>query len=348
MQGRLKWLICAALAATVVFSLMTYFDPVSLWFHHKVKETEIQHTRAQTVDKEHQPATQNSSTLQDIDWDVGVQRLDPIVYSEPCSGTINDSRRTTLFKDYDKVQHYLDDFFGSIADINALPKDADPVFITGVSSNHLRESMNMFNNFNSVVRKMKPNVRMIFYDLGLQADEPDQIKAICQCEYRLFPFEYFPAYVKELKGYAWKPLLIMMVLKEYPFAVWMDSSILFTTSNISGLLDMARRLDVICTPGGGSVALRTLPVTFGFFREKACTFRKLPEIQAGFFIARTTPFVVQNILKPWIACALVIDCIVPHDGWQKYYRCGLHGNVYGDCHRRLRCGFDALRSDINN
>ncbi|XP_052238581.1 uncharacterized protein LOC127849867 [Dreissena polymorpha] len=233
-----------------------------------------------------------------------VQRLDPIVYSEPCSGTINDSRRTTLFKDYDKVQHYLDDFFGSIADINALPKDADPVFITGASSNHVRESIVMFNNFNSVVRKIKPNVRMIFYDLGLQAGELDQIKAICQCEYRLFPFEKFPAYVKELKGYAWKPLSIM----GSPFGRY-----LHTRRRIRSSSDTS-----------GDVRI---------FREKACTFRNLSEIQAGFFIARTTPFVVQNILKPWIACALVIDCIVPHEGWQKYYRCGLHGNVYGDCHR---------------
>ncbi|KAH3725029.1 hypothetical protein DPMN_050858 [Dreissena polymorpha] len=56
MQGRLKWLICAALAATV-------------------KETEIQLTRAQTVDNKHQPATQNSSTLQGIDWVVVVIRM---------------------------------------------------------------------------------------------------------------------------------------------------------------------------------------------------------------------------------------------------------------------------------
>ncbi|KAH3873735.1 hypothetical protein DPMN_036972 [Dreissena polymorpha] len=68
------------------------------------------------------------------------------------------------------------DFFGSMADINALPKGADPVFLTGVSSNHFRESMEMFNNFNSVVRKMKPNLRMIFFDLGLQAGEPDQVR----------------------------------------------------------------------------------------------------------------------------------------------------------------------------
>ncbi|KAH3739430.1 hypothetical protein DPMN_046082 [Dreissena polymorpha] len=142
----------------------------------------------------------------------------------------------------------------------------------------------MFNNFNSVVRKIKPNVRMIFYDLGLQAGELDQIKAICQCEYRLFPFEKFPAYVKELKGYAWKPLSIMMVLKEYPFAVWMDSSIRFKTSNISGLLDMARRLDVICTPGGGSVALRTLPVTFGFSERKHAPSGTFPKYRRDFLL----------------------------------------------------------------
>ncbi|KAH3739431.1 hypothetical protein DPMN_046083 [Dreissena polymorpha] len=57
MHGRLKWLICAALAATVVFSLMTDFDQVALWFHHTVKETEIKSTSTQTAGNVHQPVT---------------------------------------------------------------------------------------------------------------------------------------------------------------------------------------------------------------------------------------------------------------------------------------------------
>ncbi|XP_052281147.1 uncharacterized protein LOC127878658 [Dreissena polymorpha] len=196
MHARLGWMICGALAVTVINWLMTHLDPV--WFHHNVKETHLTRpvsqswltssqtagkvhssispvsenwlTSPQTAGKVHQPGSQKWHTIprtteKGVYQDIGVKRLDPIIYSEACSGTINDSRRNTFFNDYVKVQHYLDDLFGSMADINALSKDADPVFISDASSNHFRESMDMFNNFNSVVRKMKPNLRMIFYDL---------------------------------------------------------------------------------------------------------------------------------------------------------------------------------------
>ncbi|KAH3821853.1 hypothetical protein DPMN_123621 [Dreissena polymorpha] len=127
-----------------------------------------------------------------------------------------------------------------------------------------------------------------------------------------------------------------MVLNEYPFAIWIDTSIGFKQVNISQLFEDARQMDIIGVDGKTAISRRTLPRTFYHFDEQPCTFINLTEIQSGFIIARATPFVVENILKPWVACALLLDCMVPRDGYLPYRNCDEKGEVhevYGECHK---------------
>ena len=130
-----------------------------------------------------------------------------------------------------------------------------------------------------------------------------------------------------------------MVIKDNPFMLWMDASIRFKTSNISQLIEDARRMDLICTLCGHSVAKRTLPKTFTYFDEQPCDFIRLGEIATGLYLVRSTPVIIENILKPWTACALLLDCMVPSDGHpHKYINGAGYGDVYGECHRFDQCG----------
>jgi hypothetical protein len=61
-------------------------------------------------------------------------------------------------------------------DVNALASDADPVFVSGASSNHAHESIRMFKSFNKIVRVLRPKAKFIFYDLGLKEDEQEQVR----------------------------------------------------------------------------------------------------------------------------------------------------------------------------
>ncbi|KAH3822327.1 uncharacterized protein LOC127831637 [Dreissena polymorpha] len=250
-----------------------------------------------------------------------IRRFSPIVYTDPCNGTIHDSRRTTLFKAFDNVSQYMQGLWDDKSDVYRLANDAEPVIVTAASNNHFPETIGLFANLNLVLRKMKSNVKVIFYDLGLESKNRKWMKAFCNCEYRQFPFNKFPEHVKILNGYAFKPLAIMMVLNEYPFAIWMDTSIRFKQVNISQLFEDARQMNIIGVEGEIAIARITLPGTFSHFDKQPCKFINLTDIQSGFLIARATPFVVKNILKPWVACALLLDCMVPRDGYLPYLFC---------------------------
>ncbi|KAH3858138.1 hypothetical protein DPMN_100758 [Dreissena polymorpha] len=93
----------------------------------------------------------------------------------PLTPKIKDSRRNTIFHGYEKVQAYMAEFFINQADDNVLARDADPVFVSGASSNHAQESIRMFKSFNKIVRVTRPKAKFIFYDLGLNADEQEQV-----------------------------------------------------------------------------------------------------------------------------------------------------------------------------
>ncbi|KAH3730690.1 uncharacterized protein LOC127852848 [Dreissena polymorpha] len=255
----------------------------------------------------------------------------PIRYDDQCNSSIYDTKNG-VYLDYSPIQKYLDVLFPtSISEPG--PGKLTPVFVTGTSSNHFRESMQMLDNFRHTVRKVIPGAKLIFYNLGLTAKEVQLLKSMCDLEMRDFPFEKYPDHVKLLYGYAFKPIAIQTVLNEHPLVLWLDSSVRFTQNNLVELFDDANRLDLICTGGDGTVAGRTLASTFWYFNIEPCAFRSLPEIQGGFVIFKRTEFIENKIVKPWVACGLTMGCMMPDTTPRKYLSCERNVYVYADCHR---------------
>ncbi|KHJ89021.1 hypothetical protein OESDEN_11168 [Oesophagostomum dentatum] len=92
------------------------------------------------------------------------------------------------------------------------------------------------------VRGVWPQQKIIVYDLGLNASSAEDVKhpflastndkllkSKCFVELRPFPFDRYPLYVRNLKEYRWKPLIIafllQMVLKEFGAVWYMDASV---------------------------------------------------------------------------------------------------------------------------
>ncbi|KAK3591776.1 hypothetical protein CHS0354_019548 [Potamilus streckersoni] len=50
-----------------------------------------------------------------------------------------------------------------------------PVFITAASSNHYLESQAMLQNFHEKVMKIRPDVKLIYYNLGLSKEERNKV-----------------------------------------------------------------------------------------------------------------------------------------------------------------------------
>ena len=75
------------------------------------------------------------------------------------------------------------------------------------------------------------NSTVIFYDLGLAPEQADEIqnrkkKIFEYVDYRVFPFEQYPEFVKpNYMTWAWKPIIIDQVLHEKKGNIfWMDSA----------------------------------------------------------------------------------------------------------------------------
>jgi len=127
--------------------------------------------------------------------------------------------------------------------------------------------------------------------------------------------------------------MFQLVAREYPFVMWLDSSIRFKKPDtVTKLVALGKRLDLVVMRGGGTIIQRTLPHTFDYFGEDPCRFRKSPEIQAGFSLFKVTRYSIENILKPWVGCALTKGCMFPKDGFEKYIVCR-NVQQYGQCHR---------------
>ena len=52
--------------------------------------------------------------------------------------------------------------------------------------------------------------------------------------------------------------------------------------------------------GGGSITKNTVEKMFEILDEDPCTFRNIPEIQAGFIIYYGSSFGVNYFMRPWI------------------------------------------------
>ena len=50
-----------------------------------------------------------------------------------------------------------------------------PVFVSGASSSHFTEALQMLDNLNKVVRPVYPTSKLYFFDLGLRTSEASQV-----------------------------------------------------------------------------------------------------------------------------------------------------------------------------
>ncbi|XP_071853016.1 uncharacterized protein [Apostichopus japonicus] len=84
------------------------------------------------------------------------------------------------------------------------------VLITAFSDNHYKEAM----GYIGTAQKYMPGKRIIVYDLGLsntnkrKRQESDEVRKLCDVKLRRFPFNNYPQHFKNLKTYAWKPVII--------------------------------------------------------------------------------------------------------------------------------------------
>ncbi|XP_060602522.1 uncharacterized protein LOC132755646 isoform X2 [Ruditapes philippinarum] len=233
---------------------------------------------------------------------------------------------------FPEAEKYIKELFPpSLPDETSLPKM--PVFVTAASASHYTEFMELLHNVSAVTDKYT-DIKLIIYDLGLYKSQIKEIESVCKCSVKKFPFADLPKHVKELKGYAWKPVAIQLAAKDHPFVIWMDASVRFTTTDLDAHFERARNLGVMATRGYAAIAMRTHPNTFRVFGEEACTFKATNELEATLILVYANKFVSEFFLKPWVSCALTYGCIVPESNSIRFIGCDrTDQQIYFDCHR---------------
>lgn len=234
-----------------------------------------------------------------------------------------------------------------------------PVLAIALSSNHFREfcSTMQFNSQNLL--KTFPTMKVVIFDIGLIQTEIDYIRHhYHNFMIRKYPFEKFPNHVRNLKNYCWKPLAIQMLLKEYDFVYWTDSSVKTFAQKAKHLFQSAIRHGI----QGGTQELsrtfpqkdfpetitgRTSPLLFKFLNEDPCLFR-FPEISGGWNMIKRSEFTLKNIMLPWVSCALQYGCMeFPNSNKLLLCPMGKEFKV-GSCHRYDQSVFGILLTRLFN
>ena len=212
------------------------------------------------------------------------------------------------------------------------------VVVTGFSSNHFMESKDFFGS----IYKHMPNTKIIVFNLGLKPNEVKELKSYCSLEVRDFQFDHYPKHMEDLYSYAFKPLMLEEISKEYELILYCDASCRLQKP-INSLLKHLVRFPLV----GGSPS--TFPMTTtthdGMLKYLKLNYSRAvlshvhASIEANSLIMWFTALLKEKIMKYWVDCALHRDCIAPQGSSR--FGCGMYiylhpevlGEKYAGCHR---------------
>lgn len=95
--------------------------------------------------------------------------------------------------------------------------------------------------------------------------------------------------------------------------MFLDPNIRITTPNVSKLFALYKNKSIVGWETSSRIATTTLthPKMFDYFRMPAENFFFLPLVLVDKLIVYNTLDMHQDIMLPWIQCALISECISP-------------------------------------
>ena len=178
-----------------------------------------------------------------------------------------------------------------------------------------------------------PELKFIYYSLGLHVDQVERLRRHCRCEVRDFEaIEGLPPHARKYGIYAFKPIIVAKVFQEYGNVFWVDTSVRFLSNGLEEPMQYLKNTSLLYFTYDANMTIgqHTMIKTFNYFKEHPCPYGSFGETESG-----NTGFydshVSRVIVKKWLSCALIEECIAPR-GHTK--RCTNHkSTVTGSCHR---------------
>ena len=89
----------------------------------------------------------------------------------------------------------------------------------------------------------------------------------------------------------------------------MDSNIRLNSSDITKYL--VPKSGILTWPTRHAISSLTHPKMYEYFHASAESFFFLPLIRTSHLVIRNTNEIRENVMLPWVQCALTRDCICP-------------------------------------
>jgi len=203
--------------------------------------------------------------------------------------------------------------------------------VTALTANHFEEARQLF-----VSRaKHSAETPIVLWDLGLTEAQRSEASTWCDVEIRRFAFECYPAHVRELLrvAHAWKPIIIERMMQERGNVFWADASIRFVQPLPQATIDKWRTLGVVGRRASGPLSAYTHEGTFRYLHLDVADYHTTPVIASGLVLLLDRPDVRQNIVSPWVQCALTKECIWPDGARHSPCEPVELKHHYRNCHR---------------
>ena len=170
------------------------------------------------------------------------------------------------------------------------------------------------------------NSSVIFYDLGLKADQVAEIESksgeyFKHVEYRKFDFESYPEFVKpKYSTYSWKPLIIHEIFNEKKGNIFWKDSANQILKNLKPLWEeMNKTGTYIPYSGSGTLKEWTIQATLNYLNVplEFYTSRNRAGNTCGFSYGNEN---VRKLVQEWKDLALIRECIRPEGANRSNHR----------------------------
>ncbi|KAK2156902.1 hypothetical protein LSH36_202g03025 [Paralvinella palmiformis] len=220
------------------------------------------------------------------------------------------------------------------------------VFATAASENHFNESKDGV----ASAQFHFPGKSIFYYDIGLTADQIEEVKKWKFVEYRLFDFSKYPEHFNlNLRMCSWKPYIIRDVLKETGGVLWMDASIRVRSSNFTSVF--AQILDndgfLFFKTTGHSNYAATHSDTYEFLPTRQNKQKRVFMHCAGVLLIYNTREIFDNVLWWWLLCSYDVRCSMPMPKNMCKFAKSRRMETYARCHKYDQSTINILLSNYH-
>ena len=189
--------------------------------------------------------------------------------------------------------------------------DPKITYLTGADYQFFSQTTNLIKSIN----KHDPSQKIIFYDLGLEPHQINDIKKFKNVTYKEFDFSVFPNFIStyidgRLGAYAWKPIIIDKELNNIDGNIlWLDSACLLSKkpTKIKVLITCNK---IFTTLSSNSIKDWSHPKTIEHLNFHKRDLNKR-NFMAGIVGVNNENVAIKNLIKDWKMYSQIEDCISP-------------------------------------